>query len=403
MPALVPCPLLLVPMTINYSAFDAKRALKKGEPHRVYGVWGDSYLCNRVIASLLEWSLDAEARDFNLDTLDGDTAKISDVLAATGNLPFLSERRVVTVKRAEKLEGIAREEGGAAKKKKSDVSPAKRLSDGIESLPPSTVLILARTPETPEPGDRPGERCLNAALDKIIDANGVLINCLIPPKNSGAAVAIVENEAAEKNIILARGAAAHLVERCGTDIAALLSELEKCSLRAGIGETVTASVIDKMTKRALSETVFDLTDAVGARQGARALSNLRELLSAGEPPELVMSLIVRHLRQLMQARALLDEGLSLDGNAARRISPALMAQLPQGRDNLATALQSQSWMGGRLNAQARHFSGAQLSRALELAFEADLAAKGIEGNGGFESKDESKASLEILVAKLCAL
>ena len=158
-----------------------------------------------------------------------------------------------------------------------------------------------------------------------------------------------------------------------------------------------------MTRRALHETVFDLTDSIGARQGARALGSLQELLGAGEPPELVMSLIVRHLRQLLQARALLDAGLTLDASAARRISPALMAQLPQGRDNLATALQSQHWLGTRLGNQARHFSVGQLTRALELAFEADLAAKGIEGNGGFESKDESRASLEILVAKLCAL
>ena len=389
-------------MTINYAAFNPKRALKKGAPYPIYGVWGDAYLCNRVIQSVLDLSLDAEARDFNLDVLDGESAPIGDVLAASGNLPFLSERRAVVVKRAEKLEGLAREEGGAAKKKKTAISPAKRLGDGLENLPTSTVLILARSPETPEPGDKPGERCLSAALDKIIEAQGLLINCVVPPKNSGLAVQIVESEAAEKNIALARGAAAHLVERCGTDVAALLSELEKCALYAGDGE-VSAPIIDAMTRRALHDTVFDLTDSIGARQGTKALSSLRELLGAGEPPELVMALIVRHLRQLMQARALLDAGLSLDASAARRIAPELMAQLPQGRDNLATALQSQGWMGGRLSAQARHFSVGQLARALELSFEADLAAKGIEGNGGFESRDESKASLEILVAKLCAL
>ena len=389
-------------MTINYANFDAKRALnRKGEPQRVYGVWGDAYLQQRVIQSLLEWSLTDDARDFNLDTLDGESTNVSDILAATGSLPFLSDRRAVVVKRAEKLEGVAT--GGGAKKKKSDVSPAARLSEGIEKLSDSTVLILARSPETPEPGDKPGERCLNAALDKIIGDNGVLINCLVPPKAMPVAVSIVENEAANKEIILARGAAIHLVQRCGTDIAALLSELEKCSLRAGLGQPVTAAVIDEMTKRTLHETVFDLTDSIGARQGAKALSSLQDLLGAGEPPELIMSLIVRHLRQLLQARSLLDAGLSLDGSAARRISPQLMAQLPAGRDNLATALQSQSWMGGRLNNQARHFSTAQLARALELAFEADLQSKGIEGNGGFETKDESRASLEILVAKLCAL
>ena len=390
-------------MTINYANFDAKRALnRQGEPQRVYGVWGDAYLQNRVIQSLLQWSLADDSRDFNLDVLDGESTSISDILAATGSLPFLSERRVVVVKRAEKLEGVATATG-AAKKKKSDVSPAARLSEGIEKLSPLTVLILARSPETPEPGDKPGERCLNAALDKTIGDNGVLINCLVPPKAMAVAVSIVEAEAAAHEIILARGAAAHLVQRCGTDIAALLSELEKCSLRAGLGESVTAAVIDEMTKRTLSETVFDLTDSIGARQGGKALKSLQDLLGAGEPAELIMSLIVRHLRQLLQARALLDAGLTLDGSAARRISPQLMAQLPEGRDNLATALQSQSWMGGRLNNQARHFSAAQLTRALEFAFEADLQSKGIEGNGGFDSKDESRASLEILVAKLCAL
>ena len=390
-------------MTINYAAFSDKRALdRKGAPHRVYGVWGDAYLQSRVIQALLGWSLSDDARDFNLDTLDGESTSVSDVLAAAGNLPFLSDRRAVVVKRADKLEGVSTATGGA-KKKKTDASPAARLAEGIEKLPPSTVLILARSPETPEPGDKPGERCLNAALDKIVDAQGLLINCMVPPKAMPVAISIVEAEATAKEIILARGAAAHLVGRCGTDIAALLSELEKCALRAGIGRPITASVIDEMTRPMLQDTVFDLTDSIGARQGARALRSLQDLLGAGEPPELVMALIVRHLRQLLQARALLDEGLSLDGSAARRISPQLMAQLPQGRDNLATALQSQHWMGGRLSSQARHFSVGQLTRALELAFEADLSAKGIEGNGGFESKDESRASLEILVAKLCAL
>ena len=390
-------------MIINYAAFSDKRALdKKGEPYRVYGVWGDAYLQGRVIQSLLGWSLSDDARDFNLDALDGESTSVSDVLAAAGNLPFLSDRRAVIVRRADKLEGVATT-GGGARKKKSDGSPASRLADGIENLAASTVLILARSPETPEPGDKPGERCLNAALDKIVDAHGLLVNCLVPPRATPVAIGIVEAEAAAHDIALARGAAAHLVNRCGTDIASLLSELEKCALRAGLGQPITAAVIDEMTKATLHDTVFDLTDSIGARQGARALGSLKDLLGAGEPPELIMSLIVRHLRQLLQARALLDAGLSLDGSAARRISPQLMAQLPAGRDNLATALQSQHWLGGRLNNQARHFSAGQLARALELAFEADLAAKGIEGNGGFESRDESRASLEMLVAKLCAL
>ena len=393
-------------MTINYAAWSDKRALdKKGEPYRVYGVWGDAYLQSRVISTLLGLCLSDDARDFNLDTLDGESTPVSDVLAAAGNLPFLSDRRAVVVRRAEKLEGVATTPGGAARKKKSDSSPAARLTEGIEKLPPSTVLILARSPETPEAGDKPGERCLNAALDKVVDAHGLLVNCMVPPRATPVAIGIVEAHAAAGEIPLARGAAAHLVNRCGTDIAALLSELEKCALRAGVGQSVTPAVIDEMTQRALSDTVFDLTDAIGARQGARAVTLMREILGNNEPPERMLSLISRQIRQLMQARAIVDAGVRLDSNAAHNIAPALAAQLPAGKDNLPATLAYQNRLVGQMNAQVRHFSGEQLRRALELVFEADLALKGIEGDGGFETKDraDAKGSLEILVAKLCAL
>ncbi|HEX8464428.1 MAG TPA: DNA polymerase III subunit delta [Abditibacterium sp.] len=390
---------------LPYPAFKKEKALEKGAPRRVYGVLGDAYLQHRVVEALLGWSLDADARDFNLDTLDGEGAKISDVLALAGNLPFLSERRAVVVKRAEKLEGVGKSDGDGDKKgKKSGTSGAQKLAEGLKTLPPSTVLILARTPETPEPGDKPTGRCLSAPLDKVIDEVGLVIDCTIDPKNSGLATALVEAEATAREIPLGRGAAQHLVERCGNDIARLLSELEKCALSAGWGEAVSPQIIDEMTQKSPHETVFDLTDAIGARRGAHALALLRELIEAGEPPELMLSLLVRHLRQLLQARTFLDAGLSLDASLARRLPPALAAQLPQdGRDNLALALQSQSWMAKRLATQARQFSVSQLQRALENALEADLMLKGIEGDGGFESKKAPAAAMELLVARLCAV
>lgn len=391
---------------IAFPAFNPKNALQNGAPRPIYGVWGDAYLQDSVLAQLLEWTLADGERDFNFDQLDGEGAKIADVLGACANLPFLSDRRAVIVKRAEKLEGLAREEAGKKpKKEKSGLSPAQKLSEGFKNLPPTTVLILLRTPETPEPGDKPGERCLNAALDAEIEAkttNGLLINCSVDAKNSALAVAVVEKEARTRDISLPRSSATHLVERCGANIAFLCGELEKCALRAGIGNPITPQIIDEMTQRALHDTVFDLTDAIGERRGNVALSVVRELVGRGEAPEMLLALIVGHLRKLMQARAFLDANLTLDASVSRRMSPQLAAQLPVGRDNLAKALETQSWMARRLNAQARNFSSPQLARALELAFQTDLAFKGIEGDGGWESKYHSAAALEIFVAKLCA-
>ena len=391
---------------LPYPAFSQTKALVKGEPRRVYGTLGDAFLQNRVIEAILGWSLDAEARDFNLDTLDGEGGKVSDVLALAGNLPFLSERRAIIVKRAEKMEGLGKSDGAGAddKKAKKGASAAQKLSEGLKNLPPTTVLILARTPETPEPGDKPTSRCLSAPLDKIIDEVGLVVDCTVDAKNSGLATALVESEAAARQIALERGAAAHLVERCGNDIARLLSELDKCALSAGIGTPISSRVIDEMTQRAPHDSVFDLTDAIGERRGAKAIALVKELLESGEPPELMLSLLVRHLRQLLQARTFLDLNLPLDGGLARRLPPQIMAQLPKdGRDNLALALQSSSWMARRLGSQARQFSVPQLQKALEATLEADLMLKGIEGDGGFESKHAGGAAMELLVAKLCGV
>jgi DNA polymerase-3 subunit delta len=398
-------------VTLNFGAFNRKKALGNDGPFPVYGIWGDAYLQDKIVDSLLGWSLDADARDFNLDTLDGEGARLADVFALGANLPFLSERRVVLVKRAEKIKdlGGGGEDGGARKKKSAKgastkaVSSTNRFVDGLATLAPTTVLILARTPETPEPGERAGERCLGAAPDREIDARGMLVNCVVPAKGSSLAVSIVESEAAAREIPLAPGSAAHMVERCGADIALLVGELEKCALRAGIGQSVTPAIVDEMTQSALHNSVFDLSDAIGARAGERALTIVSQVFERGVAPELVLTLIVKHLRQLLQARTFLDAGLPLDASISRRMKPDLMAQLPaDGRDNLALALASQNWLGPRLSAQARRFSVAELTRALELAFAADLQLKGIEGDGGFDSKHHSAASIELLVARLCA-
>ena len=395
-------------MPIPYAALDETKAAPKGVPFRVYGIWGDAFLQDEALKFLLDVLIEADARDFNLDVLDGETAKIADVLAATANYPFLSDRRVVVVKRAEKLEGLARAEAADSKKKsaKSGPSPAQKLIEGLKNVPETTALILARTPETPEPGDKPGERCINANVDKAIEdeKRGLLVNCAVPAKNVEFVARILEFQARKREIPLARGAANHLVERCGNNVAFLIGELEKCALAAGIGAPVTLPIIDAMTRPQLGDTVWDLIDFIGTKQGGKAIAALRELYERGEAPEKILGALVPHLRKLLQARTFLDLGLPLDRSLGSRLPAHVGAQLPsEYKENLALQFASNAWNAPKLAAQAKRFNVAQLSRALELALEADLAGKGIEGDGGFDSKDNSRAGLEILVAKLCGV
>lgn len=408
---------------LPYAAFSRKKVLLPDEtPRRVYGIVGDAFLQKKVLDALLGWSLSPDARDFNMDVLDGESTSVTDLLARCGNLPFLSDHRVIVVQRAERIENLHRSVGacedgedtstpsaakGARQTGPKTAGVAKRLGDGFKNLPATTVLFLLRTPETPEPGARASApRCLNAALDKVIEGkelNGLIVDCTIPAgtKNAGTAIAIVLREAGERDIPLAPDAAAYLVNRCGHDVALLLNELEKCALRVGAGNTVTRAVIDEMTRRQPQETIFNLTDALGERRTAHALGLLRELIENGDAPQQIVAMLTRHWRQLLQARAILDAGLALDGSTLSRLPPDLVAQLPRdGRENVAQLLQSQAWQGRRLSTQARNFSTSQLVAALEATLFADLAMKGIEGDGGAESKREPELLLELLLAKM---
>ena len=411
---------------LPYSAFNLKKTLdKNGAPFRVYGLCGDAHLQNIVLHSLLASLLDADARDFNMDTLDGESATISDVMSRCANLPFLSERRVVVVSRAERLENLhkssKKEEADSGSgddapenaeesvpnatsstRSKSALSPAKRLNEGLKNVPPLTVLILQRTPETPDIGAKaPAPRCINAIVDKVFDDGklGLLINCTVETKNNAMVTQIVEQEAVRRELFLDRNAASYLVERVGTDIARLLSELEKCSLRAGDGQKVTARIIDEMTQRAPHDKIFDLMDVVAQRNGARAIAMLRELVGNGDAPEAILAVLCGQLRKLMVARFLLDNNLPVEANAVARLSPALQSQMPIEAKNLPPAF---PFLAQKLAAQARQFSSSQLQNALEAAFMTDLAMKGIEGDGGGQdSKDSSAFALELFVASLC--
>jgi DNA polymerase-3 subunit delta len=387
---------------LPYSAFSREKLISKAGPRRVYGVVGDAHLQHQVTAAMVGWLLDADARDFNMDTLSGETATISDVMAHCGNLPFLSERRVVLVLRAERIEGLNKSGEGEGTKEKSKTSPTKRFTDAIVGLPATTTLILCRTPETPEPGARKDTaRCINAAVDKAIDEHGVIVDCTIGAKAGHVAIAALANEAVHRGIPLAPGAIEYLISRIGNDIAHGMSELEKCSLRAGIGQPVTRAIIEEMVKRTPQDTVFDLVDAVGARNTAHALGLFRDLVQSGEAPELILALVVRHLRQLIQARAILDARLPLDASLLKKLPPALAAQLPrEGKENLANVLVGQAWRGPRLAQQARNFTSPQLTAALEAAFETDLALKGIEGDGGTEGKVAPQFLFELFLTKI---
>lgn len=364
---------------LTYSALKKSAVFKNDQPFRCYGVIGDAYLQQRALTFLLEHILPADEREFNQDILDGESVTANELLAKMGQLPFIAAHRVVVVHSADKIDGVGRA-AAAVKKSAKVLSSGQQLAEALKNIPPSTVLILMRSPETPEGFGKAAARCLNANLDKIIEAHGVIINCLVGQKDQAVPVRIINEEAQSRGIQLEPGAAVHLADRVGHDVGLLLTELEKCSLRVGAEGVVTKQVIDEMTRRKPQETIFDLLDAIGARQTPKAMVLLRELLDGGEVPERILATLVSHLRRVWQVRAMMDQKIPLNAGSMDKLPPALAAQFPQG--GIAEKFSGFAWKISQLQAQARAFSQEQIQAALQRVFETDLAMKGIEEDGG---------------------
>ena len=79
------------------------------------------------------------------------------------------------------------------------------------------------------------------------------------------------------------GAASELVERCGTDLFALESELSKLAAVADYGE-ITPELIAQMGTQSIEADVFEMVRLVTARNKTRAMAKLSQLLELQNEP-----------------------------------------------------------------------------------------------------------------------
>ena len=89
----------------------------------------------------------------------------------------------------------------------------------------------------------------------------------------------------------------------------LASEIAKIGAYAK-GRRITREDIDAVAIPRLDARVFQMTDAVTARDFDRAARVLGELLDQQESPIMILSVLGRHLRQLYTARLALERGHS---------------------------------------------------------------------------------------------
>lgn len=319
--------------------------LDQGKLEPVYVIMGEQDLLRELAAAKIKRHvLGEEETPFNLDRFDGEATDGAHVVMSANLLPMLGGRRLVIVKRAQKL-----------------LEKSEQLRAYLDDPCPQTILLL-------ELSKSPDKR---RKAWKEVEKRTSIISCDTP--KTAELEDWVSEQARERKLRLGQDAVRYLVSESGGDLRHLLNELEKLSLYAG-EEKLDLETIATVLGRGKAQSIFRFLDALAAGNAAKALRQLGRLLEEGEPPLRILALVDRLVGQLRMAKEFQSS--------------------PRRGDSLAKVLGVPPFAAKSLSEAARRFDRVSLEGALRTLSDTDRVLK--------SSGLPARLFLESLTISLCA-
>jgi len=303
----------------------------------------ETYLVQQAVAAVRRAVLENDRDDFNDNQFYGKECTASRVSDAASTLPVFAHKRLVTIRDAHLL-------------------PAAELDALLPYL------------KNPAP-----ETCLLLVADKIdnrrkffqqFKKSGVVVE--YKPLAERELPGHIKTYFYDHDISITADALTLFCGMVGGSLNEVHGELEKLRTYIGSRNLVDVADIQAVVSRGRAENIFELGNAVGRGDAGRALLLLNNLLTAGEAPLKILSLVVRHFRQLWKVRELQVQKRSNKEIAGGAGVPFFVVE--------------------GMVAQGKRFSRQDFQQAYELFLETDLAMK--------SSGADAEALLESLLLRL---
>lgn len=316
----------------------------------------DTHTQRETLTALLAKEGDADMLSLNTTRLDS-RVTFSELQGACDAMPFLARVRVVLVQ--DLFKSIP------------DKAFMEKLEAYLPHLPPATRLIFLESQPLPE-----NHRIIRlAGKDKL----GYVKRFDLP--KGDALERWVREHVTERGGRITPQAASLLAANVGGGhddrdpmpvLPALTNEIEKLVLYKGSEAAIDVADVALLSPYAAEDTIFELVDALGNRQSARAAELFQDKINEGADPFYLFSMFIRQFRLLLQTRYLLDEG-----------------ERPAG---IAEQMKQRPFVAEKLARQARNFTLPQLEQIYRRLLEIDVDAK--------TGKADLLTALHLLVAGL---
>ncbi|MFW6060463.1 MAG: DNA polymerase III subunit delta [Phycisphaeraceae bacterium] len=313
-----------------------KRAASKSKPAldaatRIAVLYGPDEMQKRLRLHALLTTLNEAHGEVETFTYDGKSAALSDVLDELRSFSLMQTYKLVVVDNADEFT-------------KNHRAALERYAE--EPVDHATLVLRSTTWN-------------KGNLDKKIEKVGAVVQCK-EPSPAEAQRWLANRAASAHQCTIAPDAAALLVERLGTDLTQLDTELGKLALMVEEGAAIEVSLVREAVGRSSEEQAYMMQEAVleGLQRGSAEpmLAKLHELVDLGGQPDVLVAYFV--------------------ADVVRKLNVALMmrrAGVPQGE----MLKQLKIW-GPRQRtfmAALQRFDPAQAARLFEQVITADARAK----------------------------
>ncbi|HVN92206.1 MAG TPA: DNA polymerase III subunit delta [Terracidiphilus sp.] len=343
-----------------------------GKPRPGYVLAGDeTFLLDRCRSAVLKAFVPPDLRDFCLSDLDLASTSIFEVLDLAQTPSLMAPFQVIFIRNVRQLytRGAKKEEFAA-------------LDRYFQSPNPQALLLFIadflRIPADTRRMDLDDKNRFERLTETLGSHCGMVELARV---NEEDAMRWALAKAQEADLRMEPDAARELVDALGADMMCISSELEKLLLYTSGRGRITLGDVETMVLSAKQRTLYELTDAISARDRVRALALLQGLLNSSDAGE---DAAIGHLYML--ARTFRQMLVILEKNV--RDSRAIWQALWQG-------FRMPPFAADDLIRQARRYkSRRELTRALRLVARADLELR--------SSPPDKRLVLERLVYELAS-
>ncbi len=262
-----------------------KTQLKEQKLSMLYVFHGEeTYLRDYYLGKLQEQAVPSGTETFNLTRLDGKEFTWDRFNDAVTSAPFCAERRLVVVRDVDiyKTDAVTKP------------LLEKLLLDGWEGC---VVVFVYDTIEY-----KPDAR---TKIHKLLVDRGLVVE--FAPQSATDLVPWVKRRFAALHKQIDTQTAQYLLFVCGSLMTTLSQEIEKIAAFSSV-DTIQQRHIDAVAAPTMEAVVFDLTDAISARDYHKAIDLLHRLLDLREEPVMLLGALGKQLRGIYLARLAQDTG-----------------------------------------------------------------------------------------------